>query len=57
VASWRQAADLEAADDPAGAEIDRARAAEALAAFDTPRDDAVLASETPGQETPAGGPS
>ena len=57
VASWRQAADLEAADDPAGAEIDRARAAEALAAFDTPRDDAVPASETPGQEAPAGGPS
>ena len=36
-ASWRQAADLAAADDPAGAEVDRARAAEAIAGFDPVR--------------------
>jgi len=57
VASWRQAADLAAADDPAGAEIDRARAAEAVIAFDSFRELVGQEQETPAQEAPAIGPS
>jgi class 3 adenylate cyclase len=56
-ASWRQAADLAAADDPAGAEIDRARAAEAVIAFDSLRELVEQEQETPAQEAPAIGPS
>ncbi len=56
-ASWRQAADLEASDDPAGAEIDRARAAEAIGAFDTFRDAVAQQDEAAAPHVPAGGPS
>ncbi|HET9083261.1 MAG TPA: AAA family ATPase, partial [Candidatus Limnocylindrales bacterium] len=56
-ASWRQAADLEAIDDPAGAEIDRARAAEAIGVFDTFRDAVAQRDEAPAPQAPAAGPS
>ena len=56
-ASWRQAADLEAIDDPAGAEIDRARAAEAIGAFDTFRDAVAERDQAPAPQAPAVGPS
>ncbi|MFL5687059.1 MAG: ATP-binding protein [Chloroflexota bacterium] len=56
-ASWRQAADLAAADDPVGAEIDRARAEEAIGALETPRQAMTQDEGAPVREAPAVGPS
>jgi hypothetical protein len=56
-AFWREAADLAEADDPAGAAVDRARAAEAVEASSMMREVALrAASATAGQATLGGTP-